>query len=529
MTSPGRRPLRTIADPFVVAPPTGARIRTRIHPTPAEAEALRAIGAHLGGLYRADVAARFRLGRVPPAARDRTGRKQRLTAYSSSRWAGTITRAAEDQYQLGMRGLAAEVVNLTAAVATITARAGAPIGEEVGQVRGYRSETERFQKTRRAAHLRTRLAAAHAELGAGRPGVVVGGQRLWKTRNNLTEDRWVHARMFLTADGESGKRFGNETIRVTDTGVLSVKVPAPLVGRYGTRLTISRPVGFNHRADEWATRVAGNHAVRYDISYDPGRDRWYLDASWAVTPVPTPTVEALRTGPVLAVDLNADHLAAHVVDPSGNPVGVPHTIPLDLAGLPATTRAGRLRAAITTLLDLATTSGCTAIAVEDLNFADARTTGRETMGRGRRGKAFRRTVAGIPTAQFRTWLAGMAANRGIWVIAVDPAYTSKWGAQHWRVPLQQTSDRPVTGHHAASVAIGRRAYGLAIKRRVCGPRNGQRTVAGQPHTQASPPTRRRRVLLAPPHLRPAEGARSGGPRRYPAPKTVRGASDHWTH
>jgi hypothetical protein len=286
--------------------------------------------------------------------------------------------------------------------------------------------------------------------------------------------------MFLTADGESGKRYGNETIRVDADGVLSVKVPGPLEDRHGKRFTISRPVAFTHRVEEWAARIGDNQAVRYDISYDPTKDRWYLDASWGIPARSAPTVDDLRGGPVMAVDLNADHLAAHVVDSAGNPVGHAHNIPIDLAGLPASTRAGRLKAAITALLDLTAAAGCASVAIEDLNFADARAIGRESMGRGRRGKTFRRIVAGIPTAQFRTWLVGMAATRGVWIIAVDPAYTSTWGAQHWRKPLQQTSDATVTGHNAASVAIGRRAHGLAIKRRVCGPRNGQRTVAGQP-------------------------------------------------
>ena len=485
-----RKPLRSIADPFVVAPPTGARIRTRIHPTPAEQTALRAIGTHLGGLYRADLMDRFRLGRVPGAARDRTGRKRRLTGGSSSRWAGSITRAAEDQYQFGMRGLAAEVGDLRSATETIARRLAVPCGEKDGQVRGYPAEAERFQKSRRLAHLRRRLAAAERELDSGRPSVVVGGRRLWRNRQHLAEsrlteqqwrDRWAHARMFLTADGESGKRYGNETIRVTTDGVLSVKVPGPLETEFGRRLAIGQPVGFAHRCEEWAARIADNQAVRYDISYDPAKDRWYLDASWGIPAGPTPTVDNLRSGLVMAVDLNAEHLAAYVVDPSGNPVGAPHDIPIDLNGLPATTRAGRLKSAIAELLNLAAANGCTAVAIENLNFTDARTTGRETMGRGRRGKTFRRTVAGIPTAQFRTWLTSMAANRGVWIIAVDPAYTSQWGAQHWRKPLQQqASGTTVTRHNAAAVAIGRRAHGLAIKRRVCGPRNGQRTAAGQP-------------------------------------------------
>jgi hypothetical protein len=63
---------------------------------------------------------------------------------------------------------------------------------------------------------------------------------------------------------------------------------------------------------------------------------------------------------------------------------------------------------------------------------------------------------------------------------VDPAYTSKWGAQHWCKPLQQQTSEPVTRHHGAATAIGRRGLGQAIRRRPAGPRNGQRTVAGTP-------------------------------------------------
>ena len=81
--------------------------------------------------------------------------------------------------------------------------------------------------------------------------------------------------------------------------------------------------------------------------------------------------------------------------------GVGVDISLVLDGLPASSRDGRLRGAISSLLDLARRRGCTAIGIEDLNFAGVRQAGRETLGRGRRGKRFRRVVAGIPTAQFR--------------------------------------------------------------------------------------------------------------------------------
>jgi hypothetical protein len=140
-------------------------------------------------------------------------------------------------------------------------------------------------------------------------------------------------------------------------------------------------------------------AITYDISVDPDRGRWYLDASWKTTPQPAPVLGELRAGGVVGEDLNADHLAACVLDASGNPIGAPVSIAVDTAGLFASTRNGRVRAAITLLLYTATHHQCAAVVVENLDFADARATGRETLGRGARGKRLRRTVAGIPNRQ----------------------------------------------------------------------------------------------------------------------------------
>ena len=523
--------LRRIADPVVAAAPAGVRLRTRIRPTAKEAEALTAMGELLGSVYRGELVERIGLGGLDRTAhaRWRAERKQALTAVSSSRWAGAITRAVEDQYQLGMRGVAAQVADLRTAVEVLEARCAlrpgqlAPVEGTASPARsrrrrGYRSTAERFTKTRRLAVLGDRFAAAEDALTAGRPSITVGGKRLWRIRNHLdasdmTEQQWRQkwdgARMFVTADGESGKAGGNETIRVDEAGRLRVKVPCALVDEFGSHLEIAAPVQFTHRGGQWLARVAARRAVRYDISYDPDRDRWYLDASWKTSPDPGPSLGDLRSGPVLGVDLNDGHLAACVLDGCGNPIGEPVSIEVVTAGLRASRRDGRVRAAITDLLDRAQLTGCAAIVVENLNFADARAFGRETLGRGQRGKRLRRIIAGIPTARFRTRLISMAARRGIAVIGVDAAYTSKWGAQHWCKPLQQQTSDPatVTAHHGAAAAIGRRGLGLAIRRRPAGPRSGQRTTAGTPPARPDhqPSTTSRRCGSSDPPTRPPRG------------------------
>ncbi|MGP8299039.1 hypothetical protein ACTPOK_14200 [Streptomyces inhibens] len=474
-----KRELRTLDAPFTVAAPSGARIRDRLRLTSADEKVLREVGGHLGRLQRADLMERVRIGRVPVKENRRAERKRALTQHSSSRWAGAMTRASEDQYQLSLRCLFDERAGLRRAARKVRARLAVPCGQRCGGVRGYADQAERAHKRRRLAILEARMVWVEERIDAGHPAIVVGGRRLAKIRQNLdaaqlTEaqwrQRWDSARMFLTADGESGAPHGNYTITVDPAdGSVSIVLPGPLRqlanaprGRYRLACTVT----FNHLRQEWLDRVTAHCAVRYDVVGDPERGRWYLDASWSnpATVLPAPGELASSGARLLGVDLNAEHLAACVVDVHGNPVGEPFTVATDLTG-PSATRDGRLRTAITELIAIAREHGCAGLAIENLGFAEARATGRETMGRGQRGKTFRRIVAGIPTARFRERLRGMAYHQGLVVVAVDPAYTSRWGAQHWQQPLQQQSTATITRHHTASVAIGRRALGHGIRRR----------------------------------------------------------------
>jgi len=540
------RALREIAAPFVAAAPAGTRVRTRLRVTAEDAAVLRAVGRHLGSLAGRDLTARVREGRLDAQgkAESRRERKRALTAQSSSRWAGAITRTSEDQRGLAERNLRAERSSLQARVQRIEARVAVPAAGRSGRLSGYASPSERHGKIIRLHALQARLARVERQLESGSVSVVRGGRALLRKRANLTaagitEDQWREqwdaARLFLTADGEAGKAWGNETIRWNpDEGWLEVKLPAPLAhlaNRPHGRYRLSCPVAFSYRGDEVAAQAAAG-AVRYDITLDAASGRWYLDASWRPPARAVPSLAELRQAPVVAVDVNIGHLAVAVVAPDGNVLGVPFTVPLDLAGLPATTRDGRLRAAITGLLATTRAHGARAIVIEDLDFAQARAEGREQAGnrpsRGRRGRAFRRAVAGIPTGKFRDRLVQMTHNAGLAVVAVDPAYTSRWGAQHWLAPLRAKHPQ-ASGHHAAAVVIGRRALGHRARRRAGVTGTGQRTsgrraapqapAAGQTNrngrsrqAQRQPPRWRKTVTATRPPL-PAQAAhdRSGPP------------------
>lgn len=502
--------LREVAAPFVVPGPSGIAVRDRLrHLTAEDEKVLLLVGAHLGSLASKDLKTRCADG-LEHSTERWAARKRGLTAESSSRWAGSITKATHDQWALARRGQAAHIRSLEASIKTIEHRLSLPVGQK-GSKRapgGYRSAHEWFQKARRLYVLKNRLVKVRADREAGRVRVVRGGKRLLNTRHHLgharvgeTEwrQRWEAERWFLAADGESGKRFGNETIRVSPEGEVSIKLPAPLAGLANSghgRYVLAAKVRFSHRRQEWADRVEANRAVAYRIHHDVQRGRWYLTASWQIPQSKTIPLEAALADGVIGVDTNADHLAAWRLDTHGNPIGHPRRFSYELSGN-ADHRDAQMRHALSRLLNWARTCGVKAIAMEDLDFAAEKT--REKHGRRRR---FRQLISGMPTGKLRARLTSMADQTGIAIIAVDPAYTSKWGAQHWHKPLT-SKNRTTTRHDAASIAIGRRAQGHPIRRRTTPPPAHQSDGQGHRTVQA----------------RPSAVGREGPRPRVPGPRT----------
>jgi IS605 OrfB family transposase len=479
--------------------PAGVAITTRLRTTPEDEQVLDLIAEHLGGLRRADLAAITRPHQTDSAGdgsarrqvrRDRlNSRKKALTAESSARWANAIIAANDDQYRLARDAQHRHIVGLRVAIATIEKRLAQPTGDTLtaGERRarrkakppkGYPNQAERFAKQQRLQRLRATLGRVTADWDNNRVHVVEGGKRLAKTRHNLDaanlsesawRQKWDCARYRIEANGSGDEPFGNLTITVTPDGEVSLRLPKPLEhlanaghGRY----VLSGKAVFSYRADEWRARIVGGQSVSYSIRRKPDRDGRYLTAAWACPPTTPevicaqdPTDDVRADGPVVGVDLNDGHLALRRLDEHGNPIGRPERIDIDLSGSSAR-RDAQVRHAITRLIHYTARHRIDTIAVEDLDFTDARTVGRETMGRGSRGKRFRKTVAGIPTAVFRNRLTAQAHRHGIGLFAVNPAYTSAWADQHWRTPYEN-----VTRHQAAATVIGRRAQGFTARRR----------------------------------------------------------------
>ncbi len=219
--------LRPIVGSFVVAPPSGARVRTRLRVDESETAVLWAVGAHLGTLAGTDLAARSAQGTLDARKRSesRRERKRALTASSSSRWAGAITRTSEDAWQLAHRNLLAERRSLASRVNRIARRLALPTGHRQ-KVRGYATAAERFEKQRRLQSLEHRLLKTERDITDGRSASAAALAAL----RRRTTTSWPPAsprssggsareagRLFLTADGDGDQLLGNLTIRCTQT------------------------------------------------------------------------------------------------------------------------------------------------------------------------------------------------------------------------------------------------------------------------------------------------------------------------
>lgn len=497
MTARALRPWRGVKP---VAAPSGVAITTRLRTSPDDEYVLDLVAPHLGRLRRTDLAAtacrepvdsQLSAQERRQVRRDRlNARKNALTGQSSARWANAIIAGNDDQCRLARDAQHRHIIGLRAAITTLEKRLAAPTTDTLTAAerkarrkakapKGYTSQAERFAKQRRLQHLRGELERAEKDRAAHRLHVVEGGKRLAKSRHHLDDagltadqwrDQWEAARYRITANGSPDEPFGNLTITVTPAGQVSIRLPKPLEhlanaarGRY----VLSGSAVFSHRGDEWAERITSAMSVSYTLTRRPGRAGRYLTASWAIPFVPywvgrgdcAAGDDVNADGPVVGVDLNDGHLAVRRLDTHGNPIGAAERIDIDLTGT-ASRRDAHVRHAISRLMHYARRHGITTLAVEDLDFADARATGRETMGRGARGKRFRKTVSAMPTAVVRHRLAAMAARTGIQLFAVNPAYSSIWGDQHWRRPYPN-----VTRHQAAATVIGRRAQGFRARRR----------------------------------------------------------------
>ncbi|WP_157857419.1 hypothetical protein [Streptomyces yerevanensis] len=307
--------LRVLAPPRLAEHSGAMAVRTRLHLSRRDERVLAELGEFLGELANRDLAERIFLG-AGHTTEDFARRKRELTALSSSRWAGTITRGSNDQWALARRAQAAHLAELEQAIATVSARLAVPVGACHGTTRieGYPSQAVRAAKQRRLIHLQAEATRVRAAWEQGHVRVVRGGRGLLHTRLHLEQAgldqerwrrRWREARTRIEADGESGKRHGNQSIHITPDGTVTIKLPPELAARHARwcdahgRYPLDARCAFAYRDRQWRAQVGAHRAVGYRIAFEDGRCYQGLGARRrAEKTVPRKQTEAVPAHPV---------------------------------------------------------------------------------------------------------------------------------------------------------------------------------------------------------------------------------------
>ncbi len=346
-----------------------------------------------------------------------------------------------------------------------------------------RLENRLHQKKRKLGHLLERQSKVIADLH--RPfasGICFGGRKLFRAQFHLKENGYDgHAQWLKEWKASRASQFFvlgsiDETAgcqgcvaRIQEDGSFLLDLRLP--GEQGERITIG-PIRFPYRADQLRAVLSLHATVSKKnlpkitkrskagkdysrtiypealsaISWRFQRDEkgWRVLASF--NEPETPVITGTEAG-VIAVDLNADHLAWAELDRFGNPVKT-GSIPCVTYGKSTDQAAAIIESAAIILSSRALDTG-KSLVLERLDFSSKK--GQITEVDGPR---YARMLSSLAYRKIHAAISVRAAKDGVEVKTVNPAYTSVLGRLHW-------ADRyGLTVHEGAAVAIGRRELRL---------------------------------------------------------------------
>lgn len=308
--------------------------------------------------------------------------------------------------------------------------------------RRARLHFELHQKRRRRRLLEDRLAGVARDLAAA-PRLCFGGRDLLRQGEVAAWRAKRASRIMLV--GAACETRGNQTAQYDpERRVLRLRLPDAMGG------------GFLELADlafRYGGEVVAANVDRTALTWLLFRDaagRWQARVTLEERAAPVRTDRALG---VLAVDLNADHLAVVRLDADGNPEGARLDLPFPVAGTPTGVADAVLGETIKALVEMAFAHGIP-LAVEKLDFTKKKASLRSVSPQAAR------RLSGFAYARFQTLLASACSRGGVELLAVNPAYTSLIGE------IKYAHGRAMSRHHAAALVIGRRALGME-ERLVC--------------------------------------------------------------
>ncbi|NJM73801.1 MAG: hypothetical protein HC862_28875 [Scytonema sp. RU_4_4] len=241
--------------------------------------------------------------------------------------------------------------------------------------------------------------------------------------------------------GSKDETLGNQVCQ-WDGDILKFRVPACLESRFG----------------KYVQTKLGNFERNINRLPKDGSKTWHFyhkDGKWNAavqfTPAPIKRVSRHSAYGCIGIDMNPGSIGWAYVDHDGNLKA--HGQILLQMGLPSGKQDAQIVDACLQLVTLADTLACP-IVCEELDFSTKKEQLRE------RGRKYARMLSGWAYSRFYELLESILNNRGIYLIKVNPAYTSVIGLVKYARQYGLASDE------AAAMAIARR--GMRLKEKMHG-------------------------------------------------------------
>lgn len=235
--------------------------------------------------------------------------------------------------------------------------------------------------------------------------------------------------------GSRDESFGNQACQ-WDGDILKFRVPACLEAKFG----------------KYVQTKLGNFERKINRLPKDGSKTWHFfrkDGKWNAavqfTPAPVERVSRHSAYGCIGIDMNPGSIGWAYVDANGN-LKAHGQIPLQM-GLPSGLQDAQIVDACLQLATLGETFACR-VACERLDFSAKKEHECE------RGRKYARMLSGWAYSRFYELLESILSNRGIYLMKVNPAYTSIIGLVKYARQYGLASDE------AAAMAVARRAMRL---------------------------------------------------------------------
>ena len=235
--------------------------------------------------------------------------------------------------------------------------------------------------------------------------------------------------------GSKDESYGNQVCQ-WDGNILKLRVPASLESRFGKHVQ-TRVGSFDRNIN----RLPKDGAKTWHFYRKNGK--W--NAAVQFTPAQVLRVSRPKAYGCIGIDMNPGSIGWAYVDRDGN-LKAHGQIPLQM-GLPSGKQDAQIIDACLQLVALASVFSCP-IVCEELDFSAKK----EQLSQ--RGRKYARMLSGWAYSRFYELLESILNNRGIYLMKVNPAYTSVIGLVKYARQYGLASDE------AAAVSIARRGMRL---------------------------------------------------------------------